>query len=832
MEAQSEGKYYLDPESLRFRVGDKVQCRIGPDSVMDWGNGTVMQLCYRENNWPPGQVAPYKIALEDGRNIFAPEDIPCVIRKPPAFESQSEVQSSHNSSETTNGAVYSWDDLTEGQRCCLAWAAHQDWDLIKGCAKEHGPEVLLGVHKKNDDEGWKMYSVLTAASLNDNIEMAKLTLEAGFDNKEVMYWAAQTSMNHSDNSTILRLLLEHGLDPNIDPRFEGLTEVFYNNLLMRAAEGGHIDHAMALLDHGANVNKTESGPGGHVGSPLICTVNCGAHDFCRLFLTRGAIPTTNDVENVFRLCHQACKGEHTILSRDVAIKMFATFLHLGKPDSDVVRDKFDSFVLRFSSYRDPTIANITKQYLQGRPFCCEVCEALTAKSRDKLLMCPCRNVAYCSKECQLKHWKKHKVQCTGPLNERGESEAMVKKRSKTGKGTKTGGSSHNSSETTNVTVHSWDDLTDGQRFCIMGALDQDWDRVKGYAKEHGPEVLLGVYTNMATANWNIASVLSLASHHDNVEIVKLSIDAGFDNKEAMYWAADISMKNSDNSTILRLLLEHGLDPNMDLGVEGVMEGYSNLLVDAVQMGHIDQAIALLDHGANVNKIVVDPNGVVGSPLSYTVNCGAHDICRLFLTRGAIPTTSDVDHVLGVCLHACKGLHSRLSRDVAIKMFATFLHLGKPDSDVVRDKISLPHRSRCDPTIANITKHYLQGRPFCCEVCEALTAKEHGRDKLLMCPCRNVAYCSKECQLKHWREHKMQCTGPLNEKGESEAMVKGRRKTGKEAAAGGADVGVAEGAVADVGVADVGVAEGAVETGKNGKKGKKGKKGKNGGGKKK
>ena len=57
-----------------------------------------------------------------------------------------------------------------------------------------------------------------------------------------------------------------------------------------------------------------------------------------------------------------------------------------------------------------------------------------------------------------------------------------------------------------------------------------------------------------------------------------------------------------------------------------------------------------------------------------------------------------------------------------------------------------------------------------------------------------------------RSNRVQCTGPLNERGESEAMVKKRSKTGKGAAAGGADVGVAEGAVA---------------TGKNGKKGKNG-----------
>jgi hypothetical protein len=375
-----------------------------------------------------------------------------------------------------------------------------------------------------------------------------------------------------------------------------------------------------------------------------------------------------------------------------------------------------------------------------------------------------------------------------------------------------GQSSHNSSETTNVAVSSLDDMTTGQQLCLELAWDQDWDRIKGYAKEHGPEVLLGVYSELVDDEWQVTSVLSIASYYENVEMVKLTLDAGFNNKEAMYLAADLSMKNSDNSTILRLLLEHGLDPNMDIQFEGLVGDASNLLMSAAERGHIDQAIAFLDHGANVNKAVVGLDGHVLSPLTSAFCYGAHDICRLFLARGAIPTTNDVYAVFCICLRACKGEHHILSRDVAIKMFATFLHLGKPDSDVVRDKFNSFAPSIRDPTIANITKHYLQGRPFCCYVCEALTAKE--RDKLLMCPCRNVAYCSRDCQVKHWREHKVQCTGPLNEKGESEAIVKGRHKTGKGAAAEGADVGVAEGAVA---------------TGKNGKKGKKGK---NGRGKKK
>jgi hypothetical protein len=375
-------------------------------------------------------------------------------------------------------------------------------------------------------------------------------------------------------------------------------------------------------------------------------------------------------------------------------------------------------------------------------------------------------------------------------------------------------SAHNSSETTNVAVQGMDDLTDGQQLCLKWAWKHDWDRVKGYAKEHGPEVLLGAYTELVDEKWGVVSVLTDASYDQNAEMAKLTLEAGFDNKEVMYMAAGMSMRNSDNATILRLLLEHGLDPNMDLHFEGLVEYGSNLLMSAAEEGHIDHAIALLDHGANVNKTVVHPDGHIFSPLTSAMSYGAYDMCRLFLARGSILTTNDVNLALHLCLGACKGEHPILSRDVAIKMFTTFIHLGKPDSDVVRDKFDSFASYHSDPIITNITKQYLQGRPFCCYVCEALTAKEVGRDKLLMCPCRNVAYCSRDCQVKHWKKHKVLCTGPLNEKGESEAMVKKRSKTGKGAAAGGTDVGVAEGAVA-------GVAEGAAASGRKGKKGKKG-----------
>lgn len=66
---------------LRFEVGARVQCRVGPDPKNGWASGSVIQLWYKEPDWPPNSFAPYKILLDDGKNIFAPGDLETIIRK-------------------------------------------------------------------------------------------------------------------------------------------------------------------------------------------------------------------------------------------------------------------------------------------------------------------------------------------------------------------------------------------------------------------------------------------------------------------------------------------------------------------------------------------------------------------------------------------------------------------------------------------------------------------------------------------------------------------------------------------------------------------------------
>ena len=58
-----------------------MECRIGPHPVKGWAAGRVIKHFYMEPNWPPNMVAPYQIALHDGRLIFAPADNDNVIRR-------------------------------------------------------------------------------------------------------------------------------------------------------------------------------------------------------------------------------------------------------------------------------------------------------------------------------------------------------------------------------------------------------------------------------------------------------------------------------------------------------------------------------------------------------------------------------------------------------------------------------------------------------------------------------------------------------------------------------------------------------------------------------
>jgi hypothetical protein len=80
LDNEDEDEKMMRPR-MRFKVGDRVLCRVDPDPVTGWAPGKVVKLWYREPLWPPNSWAPYKIELDDNSNIFAPRDNDEIIRE-------------------------------------------------------------------------------------------------------------------------------------------------------------------------------------------------------------------------------------------------------------------------------------------------------------------------------------------------------------------------------------------------------------------------------------------------------------------------------------------------------------------------------------------------------------------------------------------------------------------------------------------------------------------------------------------------------------------------------------------------------------------------------
>eukprot|EP00038_Savillea_parva_P026401 m.53855 g.53855 ORF g.53855 m.53855 type:complete len:553 (+) comp7488_c0_seq3:47-1705(+) len=65
----------------RFKVGDRVEARVSMVPAK-WLPAVVESVNYREPNFPPGAMAPYRLRLDNGQKIFAPHDVDEVVRKP------------------------------------------------------------------------------------------------------------------------------------------------------------------------------------------------------------------------------------------------------------------------------------------------------------------------------------------------------------------------------------------------------------------------------------------------------------------------------------------------------------------------------------------------------------------------------------------------------------------------------------------------------------------------------------------------------------------------------------------------------------------------------
>ncbi|KAJ7059443.1 hypothetical protein C8F01DRAFT_1295268 [Mycena amicta] len=130
-------------------------------------------------------------------------------------------------------------------------------------------------------------NALQAASDGGHPDIVRLLLEHGADvNMQGGHDGnALQAASHSGHLDVVRLLLEHGADVNAQGGHYGnALRRHYENALQAASAGGHLDVVRLLLEHGADVNTQ----GGGYRNALQATSAGGHLDVVRLLLEHGA----------------------------------------------------------------------------------------------------------------------------------------------------------------------------------------------------------------------------------------------------------------------------------------------------------------------------------------------------------------------------------------------------------------------------------------------------------------------------------------------------------------------------------------------------------------
>ena len=113
----------------RFKLGDKVQCKIGMEGD-NWVKGRIVSIGYREAHFPAGYIAPYQIQLVSGQLIYAPYDRDDIVRRDDGSDSRWYL---HPPTSTTTSRplfflfFFSRFSSTSASRTCLLKTMCTEW---------------------------------------------------------------------------------------------------------------------------------------------------------------------------------------------------------------------------------------------------------------------------------------------------------------------------------------------------------------------------------------------------------------------------------------------------------------------------------------------------------------------------------------------------------------------------------------------------------------------------------------------------------------------------------------------------------------------------------
>ncbi|KAJ7059379.1 ankyrin repeat-containing domain protein [Mycena amicta] len=483
-------------------------------------------------------------------------------------------------------------------RSPVYWAALLGYSHVMELLCQQGADI-------SEDHGTGGNS-LQAASFGGHLKVTQMLLEYGADvNKQVVsyrgVWVPGTWLEprgprlrkpiHGQGNAlqaasvrghldIALLLLEHGADVNAQGGH-------YGNALQAASVGGHLDITLLLLEHSANINAQ----GGECGSAFQAASACGHLDLVKLLLKSGA--KINAQGGYYGNALQAASaGGHldiALLLLEHGADVNAQGGHYGNAlQAASVGGHLDIALLLLEHSADINA-------LGGE--CASALQAASASGHLDLVKLLLEHGADINAQGCFYGNALQAASVGGHL----DIALLLLKRSA-------------------------DINAQGGQFgnALQAASAHDHLDVVKLLLERGADINAqgGFYGNAlqgASVEAHLDIALLLLEHGANI-----NVQGGLDGN------ALLAASTLGHLDIVKLLLEHGADINVQGGL------YGNALYAASAGGHLDVAQLLLEHGADVNA----QGGLYGNALQAASEGGHLDIVRLLLARGAQINTQD------------------------------------------------------------------------------------------------------------------------------------------------------------------------------------------------
>lgn len=232
-------------------------------------------------------------------------------------------------------------------------------------------QTLANTEASSNDLPGQNTELLIEALMNDNFDTAQPLLKDGANINEALVIAVT-----NDNEPIVNWLLQNGAD---------LSKAF-----VITAKNGHQEVVQLLLQKGANLNKA-----------LLIAIRDNLFDIANWLLENGADVNCKDTNNYTPLMAALVKYEESQKSSDIS--------------TAETRKSFIWSLLKAGAKVNKTVVEWAKKagLKQAAELLkyCKVCKALGTDQLKLLRCCKCKQVNYCSKQCQKIDWKSHKLIC-------------------------------------------------------------------------------------------------------------------------------------------------------------------------------------------------------------------------------------------------------------------------------------------------------------------------------------------------------------------------------------------------------------------------------------